>query len=158
MSTVHSAASALRRVAARLRQRMDTAPRSLADASVWKDPPPDDAIDCTLKRVAEGVDPALAPVLGEFAWHSLTLDPRLADVSEEHFEVVARVIADAGLQPRDARILEVAAYAHTTGYLLNQRLGAMVDLFDISPSTLRLGRRMAQARGLPVDGTTSVAG
>ena len=158
MRTVHPVASALRRVVARLRDRVDGSPRSLADASIWKDPPQDDAIDCKLERVAEGVDPALAPVLGEFAWHSLTLDPRLTEVSAEHFQVVARVIADAGLQPRDARVLEVAAYAHTTGYMLNQRLGATVDLFDISPSTLRLGRRMARARGLPVDGTTCVAG
>jgi SAM-dependent methyltransferase len=136
---------------------IDRAQRSLVDASVWKDPPPDDAIDCAPARVADGLDPTLAPLLGEVAWHSLTLDPRLAEVSQEHFDVVARVIADAGLQPRDARILEVAAYAHTTGYML-QRLGPIVDLFDISPSTLRLGRRLARERGLPVDGTTCVAG
>jgi SAM-dependent methyltransferase len=133
-------------------------PGSLADASIWMSPPPDAPIDCTLAHVAEGLDPALASLLGEFAWHSLTLDPRLAEVSNEHFEVVERVIADAGLQLRDARILEVAAYAHTTGYMLNQRLGAMVDLFDISPCTLRLGRRLARERGLPIDGTTCVAG
>src|SRR5215471_3149637 len=100
--------------------RIDSAQRSLVDASVWKEPPPDDANDCALAPAAEGLDPVLAPVLGEFAWHSLTLDPRLAEVSNEHFEVVARVIADAGVRPRDARILEVAAYAHTTGYMLNQ--------------------------------------
>jgi hypothetical protein len=158
MRTVHPAALALRRIAVRLRDRIERAPRSLADASIWKDPPADDAIDCTPARIAGELDPALAPVLGEFAWHSLTLDPRLAEVSREHFDVVSRVIADAGLQTRGARVLEVAAYAHTTGYMLNQRLGAMVDLFDISPSTLRLGRRLARERALPVDGTTCVAG
>ena len=41
-------------------------------------------------------DPELAPVLGEYAWHSLTLDPRLAEVSEEHFSVVAKILAHAG--------------------------------------------------------------
>ncbi|HTS21964.1 MAG TPA: class I SAM-dependent methyltransferase [Casimicrobiaceae bacterium] len=107
----------------------------------------------------DALDPELVPILGEFAWHSLTLDSRLVEVSEEHYALVARLLARTGRRtPLDSRVLEVAAYAHITGYLLYQRLGARTDLLDISPSTLRLGRRLARERGLPTEGTTCVAG
>ncbi len=149
----------LRNWQARLPQR-SYRDASLLDASVWTASPQ------ATPRFADGdasdrggLDPELVPILGEFAWHSLTVDPRLAAVSEEHYAVVARLIADAGMdRTQDLRILEVAAYAHATGYMLFDRLGARTDLLDISPSTLRLGRRLAAQQGLPTEGTTCVAG
>jgi len=149
----------LRNWQARLAHRMDRA-TSLVDASVWS--APSHAVRplaIVEMRAQDGLDPELVPILGEFAWHSITVDSRLAAVSEEHFAVVAGLIADAALQRSPAlRILEVAAYAHTTGYMLHERLGARTDVLDISPSTLRLGRRLASEQGLPTGGTTCVAG
>ena len=155
--------TAFRTLLSRLRSRHwpAGAARTLLDARVWKTPPQSDGEEQApgARQTGDGIDPELMPILGEFAWHSLTLDPRLAEVSEEHYRVVANVLADAGLaNARQPRVLEVAAYAHTTGYMLDQRLGARTDLLDISPSTLRLGRRLARDRGLPTDGTRCVAG
>ena len=59
---------------------------------------------------------------------------------------------------KGAQILEVAAYAHVTGYQLHKELGATVELFDISASTLRLGRRIAQESNLPLEGTSRTMG
>ena len=106
-----------------------------------------------------GIDDNLLPLLGEFAWHSLTLDPTIDDVSAAHYEVLHEILQQHhGQLDADLRILEVASYAHTTGYQLHERLKVSVELFDISASTLRLGRRIAQEKGLPVDGTTRTAG
>jgi SAM-dependent methyltransferase len=134
--------------------------RSLLAARVWKAPvQADDSAAPAQMQGHDGLDPELVPILGEFAWHSLTLDSRLAEVSEDHYAVVAKMLADADLgAPQVSRVLEVAAYAHTTGYLLYQRLWMRTDLLDISPSTLRLGRRIAREQGLPTEGTTCVAG
>ncbi len=153
-------AVAFRNALSRLRRRL--APRrgakALLDARVWTpgvlppDPAPAPAGE------TDRLDPELAPLLGEFAWHSLTLDPTLREMSESHYAAVARLLAgEHRSAARDARVLEVAAYAHTTGYLLCQRLGARTDLLDISPSALRLGRRMAREQQLPVEGTRCVA-
>ncbi|HEX7272583.1 MAG TPA: class I SAM-dependent methyltransferase [Casimicrobiaceae bacterium] len=153
----------LGRVSTRLRRWLGGTVRNdagLLDASVWRQAPVGLGVASdTSSPTGSGLDPELAPVLGEYAWHSLTLDPRLAEVSEEHFSVVAKILADAGFDAtKNARMLEVASYAHTTGYLLHQRLGAHTDLLDISPSTLRLGRRLARDQGLPTDATRCVAG
>jgi SAM-dependent methyltransferase len=135
---------------------------SLVDATVWKRKPigSDGVIAAPVAAPASrDVDRDLAPILGEFAWHSLTADARLLQVSEDHYRLVAGLLNDAGAQSvSEARVLEVAAYAHITGYMLRGRLGARADLLDISPSTLRLGRRLAREQGLATDGTTCVAG
>jgi SAM-dependent methyltransferase len=135
---------------------------SLVDATVWK------ARSFAEDGVSEmPVEPSpgdslprdLAPIFGEFAWHSLTADSRLLQISEDHYRLVAELLNGAGGRAaRRARVLEVAAYAHITGYMLHERLGARTDLLDISPSTLRLGRRIAREQGLATDGTTCVAG
>ena len=39
------------------------------------------------------IDERLAPLLGEFVWHSVTLDPTLSDVSEAHYREVAELLA-----------------------------------------------------------------
>ena len=149
----------LRNWQARLPQRLHPG-ASLLDASIWTaSPPPTTWTAAGETRDQGGLDPELLPILGEFAWHSLTVDSRLATVSEEHYAVVNALIAEAGMaRTRDLRILEIAAYAHTTGYMLFDRLGARTDLLDISPSTLRLGRRIATEQGLRTDGTICVAG
>jgi len=159
MGVVREALLGLRNLASARHQRE---PDSLVGASVWKAKPGgrDSIRDAPLMTPAGGtVDGDLAPIFGEFAWHSLTADPRLLDVSEDHYGLVAGLLNDAGAQnAAKARVLEIAAYAHITGYMLHERLGARVDLLDISPSTLRLGRRLARDRGFATDGTTCVAG
>jgi ubiquinone/menaquinone biosynthesis C-methylase UbiE len=108
---------------------------------------------------AAQIDAKLAPLLGELAWHSLTLDTTIEDVSAGHYAAVERVMKQY-LQGdlRGTHILEVAAYAHITGYQLHKELEATVDLFDISASTLRLGRRIAQEKNLPLEGTSRTMG
>jgi len=154
---------------ATLRRLRDWAARrsvqeSLLTASIRRTRPPgDDTFSeegrSRAARSGGGVNGDLAPILGEFAWHSLTVDPRIAQVSEEHYAIVAKLVDRARARATTApRVLEVAAYAHTTGYMLHERLGARTDLLDISPSTLRLGRRLAREQGFSVEGTTCVAG
>ncbi len=98
-------------------------------------------------------------MLGELAWHSLTIDPTIEDVSAVHYSAVERVMKQYLKGDfKETRILEVAAYAHITGYQLHKELGATVDLFDISASTLRLGRGVAQKNHLPLGGTSRTMG
>ncbi len=83
-------------------------------------------------------------LIGEFAWHSLTVDSRIENDSKDHFNRVMEVINKYKLnESKPIKILEVAAYAHTTGYMLRKELSADVTLLDISASTLKLGRRIA---------------
>ena len=92
-------------------------------------------------------------------WHSLTLDATIQDVSAAHYAAVERAMKQYLKGDfRGTHILEVAAYAHITGYQLHKELGATVDLFDISASTLRLGRRIAQENNLPLEGTSRTVG
>jgi ubiquinone/menaquinone biosynthesis C-methylase UbiE len=87
----------------------------------------------------------LLPLIGESAWHSLIVDPRIAAESERHFQEVSQVIVQYGLMAnRPLHVLEVACYAHTTGYTLAQRLGARVTLFELSGHSLRLGKKLGQ--------------
>ncbi len=93
---------------------------------------------------APAIDPALLPLVGEFAWHSLTVDPRIADISRDHYALVRPLLSrlfPAG--PRGLKVLEVACYAHTTGYDLARNDGCDVTLFELSAATLRLGRTLA---------------
>ncbi len=99
-----------------------------------------------------------APMLGEFVWHSLTEDATLDAVSARHLQAVEGVLARHGRHlPSSLHLLEVAAYAHTTGYSLAQKPGTRATLLDISASTLKLGRKNARRNGLPLDGTRLVA-
>ena len=105
------------------------------------------------------VDEQLVPLLGEFVWHSVTLDPTLKDVSEAHYTEVAELLGRyRAYLPAKPEVLEVASYAHTTGYMLEQRLNVRATLLDISASNLRLGRRLAEEQSLPTEGTRLVAG
>ena len=89
-------------------------------------------------------------LVGECAWHSLTVDPTLKTVSDGHYEHITHNLRYYGrlVEGRPLRILEVASYAHTTGYRLQQELGCQVTLFEISAKALELGRRMAEADGI----------
>ena len=87
---------------------------------------------------------AWAPLLGETAWHSLTHDPTIRKVSRQHFGSIQSILQQywTGKQAPES-FLEVASYAHTTGYQLQRKYGCHVSLLDISASTLRLGRELA---------------
>jgi SAM-dependent methyltransferase len=91
-------------------------------------------------------------LLGEYAWHSTTIDPSLEQVSDEHYDYVLSVLDghDRRSTGQDMRVLEVASYAHTTGYRLQQELGCDVTLLDISAKTLQLGRQIAERAGMSV--------
>ena len=102
---------------------------------------------------------ALEPLLGEFVWHSLTVDPTIEQISAAHYDVVRDVMTKHDVKfSSELRVLEVAAYAHITGYQLTAQLGVRVELFDLSANTLRLGRRIALQHGFPVDRTTRTSG
>jgi ubiquinone/menaquinone biosynthesis C-methylase UbiE len=91
-----------------------------------------------------GIIDKYMPLIGEFAWHNITVDSTIESVSEQHFELARDVLRKNDLWSvlEGLRILEVASYAHTTGYRLAE-LGAKVTLFDISAKTLDLGRKIA---------------
>jgi len=88
------------------------------------------------------------PLLGEFVWHSITVDESIERISKEHFDSVMQVLSKNNLSDKISRfkILEVACYAHTTGYMLSEK-GADVTLFDISAHNLRLGKKNAEKHG-----------
>ena len=89
-------------------------------------------------------------LVGECAWHSLTVDPNLGQVSDAHYHYVLSALDDHGRRSRahEMKVLEVASYAHTTGYRLQQELKCDVTLLDISAKALQLGRRMADTAGI----------
>ncbi len=90
-----------------------------------------------------GLEEDLLPLIGEFAWHSLTVDSRIPAESEAHLVELESVLNAHPVLGGPAQLLEVGAYAHTTGYTLSERYGTEVTLFDVSASTLRLGRELA---------------
>lgn len=89
----------------------------------------------------------IEPILGEFAWHSITTDPTILDISKAHFESILDEVKQAGLLRDGLKILEVGAYAHITGYMLAQKIKADVTLADISQSTLTEGYNISMAEG-----------
>jgi len=86
-------------------------------------------------------------ILGEILWHSITRDTTLQAVSKQHMVEVIRVLKKYNNRrlsfERKIRVLEVAAYAHTTGYQLAKLIDADVTLTDISIDTLALGKTIA---------------
>lgn len=87
-----------------------------------------------------------SPIIGEFVWHSLTSDPNIIPDSNIHYDRITECIKKWSKKPI-RNILEVASYAHITGYKLQQTLNAEVTLFDISASALKLGRKTALEQG-----------
>ncbi|MEM7212491.1 MAG: methyltransferase domain-containing protein [Pseudomonadota bacterium] len=94
--------------------------------------------------------------LGEISWHSSTLDPSIDDVSRVHTEAI-KARLPGNVAASDLRFLEVGAYAHYTGDILASEIGLAATVTDISSSTLALGRRHADAKGLNTDLVRRVA-
>jgi len=90
---------------------------------------------------------SLTPLLGEYLWHSLTLDASIAQVSEAHLDAIEKALELQLASSVPPVILEVGAYAHFTGYRLADERGADVTLLDMSPSTLRVGLQEALRAG-----------
>lgn len=104
------------------------------------------------------LDERFVPLLGESVWHAVTIDPTLHKVSELHFYALQDILTRYGQNlPSTPQILEVAAYAHTTGYALSNHLNAYSTLLDVSASTLKLGQKIARQQCLPLDRTRLVA-
>ncbi len=96
-------------------------------------------------------------ILGEILWHSATSDASIVQVSRDHMGKVlthARRYLPHSIKPR---FLEVAAYAHITGYLLTQEHGWRATLSDISVETLALGAHHAEKLGLDTGRVRRVA-
>jgi ubiquinone/menaquinone biosynthesis C-methylase UbiE len=85
----------------------------------------------------------IGPLLGETAWHSITVDATIADRSREILARLRALLAAHRDACRPRQVLEVASYAMTHGHALAAELAAEVTLFDVSPSTLALGRELA---------------
>lgn len=107
-------------------------------------------------NVAPSID--LLPLIGETAWHSVTLDPSIAEVSKAHFDQLVADLRNYGVLRPGLKVLEVAAYAHVTGYMFAESYNAEVTLFDVSASTLRLGLDLATERSLHSTRVRRVAG
>lgn len=96
-------------------------------------------------------------ILGEVLWHSATSDASIVQVSEEHMYKLLD-FANEYLSSRSSpRFLEVAAYAHITGYLLAKQFGWVSTLTDISVETLALGQSHAKKLGLDTSSVRRVA-
>lgn len=91
-----------------------------------------------------------APQLGEFAWHQVTADPGIDDMSRAHYAVMAQMAQGLEVNKlgRPLRVLELGAYRHYAGHLLAEKPGAELWLSDISAQALREGRRLAKAAGI----------
>gem|GEM_PF-1095236 len=100
--------------------------------------------------LATGLDPDVINILGEVLWHTTTSDPSIVQVSHEHMREIERYAEKhlPVLIRQPVRFLEVASYAHITGYLLAQNRGWIVTLSDISVQTLALGALQAQVNQL----------
>lgn len=90
-----------------------------------------------------------APQLGEIAWHAFAADETVATVSTEHAERLAAVLkSHASIEIDQARILEVGAYRHFTGYIIERDFPVEVTLTDISSNALLDGLSSARKNGL----------
>jgi len=97
-------------------------------------------------------------ILGEVLWHSVTVDHTIESVSKQHRDEFLKQakkrlphLKKFGHASRQPRLLEVAAYAHVSGYMLAEAKDWQVTLSDCSVETLALGARRAQQLGLDID-------
>lgn len=109
------------------------------------------------------LDDGVVNILGEILWHSATTDGSILAVSEAHAHEVLtkaerhRVPQAMKQSGGSVRFLEVAAYAHFTGYLLAERNGWQSTVSDISVETLALGAKHALQAGVAIDTVRKVA-
>ena len=101
----------------------------------------------------ENFDSGVMNTLGEVLWHDATSDESIVQVSHEHMSEVEKYAKSylPTFKNSSTRFLEVASYAHITGYLLAQQYGWDITLSDISAQTLALGAQHAQLNGLDSD-------
>lgn len=101
----------------------------------------------------------LSNILGEVLWHSVTVDPGIEAMSRFHKDKIKEYADSFLTKPKDRpiRFLEVASYAHFSGYLLEQEYGWEVTLSDISSQTLKLGKRISDQHGVNSPATRRVA-
>ncbi len=100
-------------------------------------------------------------ILGELLWHSVTIDPTIVPTSDQHLanikDIVEAFLPEFGRSGRRNSFLEVAAYAHITGYRIAKDYNAEVTLADISVETLALGAKVAAQNGHDVSKVSRVA-
>lgn len=100
-------------------------------------------------------------ILGELLWHSVTADPTIVTTSEQHYasitSIVEAFLPQFGRAGRRSTFLEVAAYAHITGYRVAKDCNTDVTLADISVETLALGAQVAGQNGYDSSRLTRVA-
>ncbi len=89
-------------------------------------------------------------ILGETMWHSLTADSTIDNISKAHYKLLKNILKKYFISINRLKILEVGAYAHFTGYLLQKKHKAEVTLTDISSNTLTLGKKIAATQNLYV--------
>lgn len=106
-------------------------------------------------NVLPGVN--IEPILGEMAWHSITKDSTILDVSRDHLQSILMEINTHLKSKKKLKILEVAAYSHITGYMLNKEIKAEVTLCDISLAALTEGYLFAKSQGFDPDQVRRVA-
>ena len=97
-------------------------------------------------------------ILGEVLWHSVTVDHTIESVSKQHRDELLKQakkhlhhLKKFGHFSTQPRLLEVAAYAHVSGYMLAEAKDWQVTLSDCSVETLALGARHAKQLGLGID-------
>ncbi len=99
------------------------------------------------------------PIIGEVAWHSIIVDPRIADESQRHYDLMQDVLRRFPPAPAaPLHVLEIACYAHTTGYRLAHDQHAQVTLFEISRNSLSLGRDLGDPQRQSVGNPRLVVG
>lgn len=95
-----------------------------------------------------GIDSDVANILGEVLWHSATLDESILEVSKDHADKILNYKKKFLPDMVKINFLEVAAYAHVTGYILAKKYGWNCTLSDISVETLSLGKKQAEKLGI----------
>lgn len=106
------------------------------------------------------IDDDAVSILGEILWHAATTDASIQAVSEAHTRDVlthAARFLEMGRRAEPIRFLEVAAYAHTTGYMLASQHGWESTITDVSVETLALGARHARDAGMAINAVRRVA-
>lgn len=94
------------------------------------------------------LDSDVISILGEVLWHSATLDESVYQVSKDHEVKILESYKKYLSKKEKINFLEVASYAHITGYLLANNYGWNCTLSDISVETLSLGQRQAEKHGV----------
>ena len=112
-----------------------------------------------MQHMKEKLDSTVINALGEVLWHTTTVDESIVRVSREHMRIILKYARRyiQNCKSKSVHFLEVASYAHITGYLLSQKYGWDVTLSDISVQTLDIGACKAKLNGIGIDNVRRVA-